>query len=315
MFSFIKQSIFGKEETPLEPLSKEDELLIAKEIDLTAVKHNKCEDCSGSEDEMDAKTNIFEKLPIEYEVPLYGTSQVPKLHFIVPTSQTDWQFDACLEKLESVQCKIQEWCQSNAEYYKQLGQGTSLTTSVTSLPIDIMDVEVMKSVKNNVLLLPYFIWIRELKADKVQETLDRLVPDLLEGKLTREEIFKKYTQLHDAHEKSFVFVCSHTTRDKRCGVTAPILRSLFEKRLKKKGLYRDNSDFRPDGCNIQYINHIGGHKFAGNVQIYLKPTKTLVWLGRVKPQHVMDIVDQIIVPDVPQLAYPENIRCVKKYSW
>lgn len=314
MFHYVKATLFGPEENPLEPLAKEDRQSIAHEIDLSREKHGQqCADCSGSDDEEGVDT--FDKLAIEYETPLYGTSQVPKLHFIVPTSQTDWQFEACSEKPDSVQNKIQQWCLSNAQYYKQLGQGTTLTTSVSSLPIDIMDIEVMKGKKNNVLLLPYFLWIRDLNADEVQETLDRVVPDLLEGRMTREQILDKYPTLSDAKENSFVFICSHTTRDKRCGVTAPILRSLFEKRLKKNGLYRDNSDFRPNGCNVQYINHVGGHKFAGNVQLYLKPSRTLVWLGRVKPQHVHDIVDQLVEPEVPRLPYPENVRCVKKYSW
>ena len=67
---------------------------------------------------------------------------------------------------------------------------------------------------------------------------------------------------------------------------------------------------------IAFVNHVGGHKFAANVQIYLRNPNTLIWLGRVTPTIVPSIVEHLIVPEEPTLPFPEKVRCIKKYqSW
>lgn len=65
-----------------------------------------------------------------------------------------------------------------------------------------------------------------------------------------------------------ILLCSHKTRDARCGQSAPLLRREFQRHLQPLGLYRDLHDERPGGCGIYFINHVGGHKFAANVLIY-----------------------------------------------
>ncbi|KKY26768.1 putative sucrase ferredoxin domain containing protein [Diplodia seriata] len=65
-----------------------------------------------------------------------------------------------------------------------------------------------------------------------------------------------------------ILLCSHKTRDARCGQSAPLLRREFERHLRPLGLYRDLHDERPGGCAVYFINHVGGHKFAANVIIY-----------------------------------------------
>lgn len=258
---------------------------------------------------------VFSKLKIDYDSPLYSTSKYPKIHFIVPTSQSDWEHDACKEKKLSIQNRIDDWCKEHLEKYAETGEGQSLTCSVTSLPKNIMDIDVMRDTKNDVLLLPFFIWIKDLRLDNVNSTLDEIMPILLKRELSKEELLMKYPNLREAKERAFAFICSHTTRDKRCGVTAPYMRKVFEKELQAHGLYRDNSDFRPGGVNVQYINHVGGHKYAGNLQIYLKDSQTLIWLGRVTPKDIPPLIDHLIIPDKPELPMPEKIRCIKKYHW
>lgn len=299
--------------------------LISEEIRLTeSIHHDECENCSGSDKDDDNEDEtllkgeeIFSKLVIDWSEPLYNTSKIPKVHFIVPTSQQDWKHDACQEKPGSVQDKISNWCKANLEKYQKedIGDGQTLTCSVTSLPINIMDIEVMKNTKNNVLILPHFLWINDLRSSKVDETLNGLIPDLLSDNYDEKQLLSKHKNLSIAREKAFVFICSHTTRDKRCGVTAPYLKKVFDRKLQKYGLYRDNSDLRPDGVNVKFISHMGGHKFVGNVQIYLKETRTLIWLGRVTPKHVISLVDYLIIPREPTLPFPEKVRCIKKYKW
>jgi len=65
-----------------------------------------------------------------------------------------------------------------------------------------------------------------------------------------------------------ILLCSHKTRDARCGQSAPLLRKEFERNLRPLGLMRDLHDERPGGVGIYFINHVGGHKFSANVIIY-----------------------------------------------
>lgn len=272
--------------------------------------------CSGGCDseDMEKGETVFSKLQIDYETPLLNTSKTPKIHFIVPSSRVDWAHDACMENVDSVEYRISKWCESHMEEYAKVGEGQSLTCSVTSQPIDIMDIDVMRHKKNDVLILPHFIWIKDLKAEKVTETLDELVPIILKREMTKQEVIDKFPNIISADDKAFVFICSHTTRDKRCGVTAPYMKKVLDKLLQPHGLYRDNSDFRPDGCRVSFINHVGGHKYAGNVQIYLRDPQTLIWLGRVTPKSLPTIFEHLILPENPTLPLPEKVRCIRKYQ-
>jgi hypothetical protein len=67
---------------------------------------------------------------------------------------------------------------------------------------------------------------------------------------------------------ALILMCSHRTRDARCGQSAPLLKKEFERHLRPLGLYRDLHDDRPGGVGIYFINHVGGHKYSANVMIY-----------------------------------------------
>lgn len=109
-----------------------------------------------------------------------------------------------------------------------------------------------------------------------------------------------------------VLICGHMERDKRCGIYGPILLEQFNKYL-------------PPTANptATLVSHIGGHRFAGNVIIYIPPDflstpgrflpssgdvvnkeKNLVphklagsgiWYGRVEPESVEQIVNETIL--------------------
>ena len=102
-------------------------------------------------------------------------------------------------------------------------------------------------------------------------------------------------------------MCSHGTRDWRCGKSAPILKREFERHLRPLGLYRDSSDDRPGGVGIYFINHVGGHKYSANVFVYRRQGRASaeqkeegevlndeavqgIWLARVRPEDCENIV-------------------------
>ncbi|KAK2764859.1 hypothetical protein FQN54_008556 [Arachnomyces sp. PD_36] len=112
-----------------------------------------------------------------------------------------------------------------------------------------------------------------------------------------------------------VLICGHGHRDKRCGIMGPLLRSEFQRVLRSEGFSTTEENpndggivDEPGHANLALISHIGGHKYAGNVIIYLPPSiaenrqvsgESLagkgIWYGRVEPRHVEGIVKETIL--------------------
>lgn len=124
---------------------------------------------------------------------------------------------------------------------------------------------------------------------------------------------------------TLVLICGHGGRDQRCGITGPILREEFEKCLPTKGVQvlREPVEIAQDGqmvalpasgpeepartARVGLISHIGGHKFAGNVILYIPPGMKAadgeahslagcgIWYGRVEPKHVEGIIQETLL--------------------
>jgi (2Fe-2S) ferredoxin len=111
-----------------------------------------------------------------------------------------------------------------------------------------------------------------------------------------------------------VFICGHGGRDSRCGALGPPIQAEFERKLKDVDISvlprRRPADVDPSTstAHVGLISHIGGHKWAGNVIIYIPSTwpsarlqathdlaGTAIWYGRVEPKHVEGIVQETIV--------------------
>ena len=129
--------------------------------------------------------------------------------------------------------------------------------------------------------------------------------------------------IRDIRNEVIVLICGHGGRDQRCGVYGPLLRGEFEKKLadqtpdievlKGAAAAEEHASNREDpeknvwGARVGLISHIGGHKFAGNVIVYIPPGLKLpesgalhplaghgIWYGRVEPKHVEGIVQETI---------------------
>ncbi|XP_020705686.1 uncharacterized protein LOC110116462 [Dendrobium catenatum] len=88
---------------------------------------------------------------------------------------------------------------------------------------------------------------------------------------------------------SFVFVCSHGSRDRRCGVCGPVLIRKFKEEINSRGLHSQVS--------VSPCSHIGGHKYAGNVIVFSSSTNGEVtghWYGYVTPDDVPLLLEQHI---------------------
>lgn len=149
-------------------------------------------------------------------------------------------------------------------------------------------------------------------------------------RLTRKTEYRSLLYGVEDVEDVMVLICGHGGRDMRCGVIGPVLRAEFEKALPRSGIEvltgpviineaagREcsaieapgplNSDRPRPAARVGLISHIGGHKFAGNVIVYIPPhMKTEsgeahplsgcgIWYGRVEPRHVEGIVNETVL--------------------
>lgn len=116
-------------------------------------------------------------------------------------------------------------------------------------------------------------------------------------------------------DEILVLICGHGGRDVRCGTLGPILKQEFEEKLEHQNIsvMKDApvaqaievdtavGDYTPT-ARVGLISHIGGHKWAGNVIMYIPPSFSKnalagngIWYGRVEPGHVEGIVAKTIL--------------------
>ncbi|KAL1188406.1 hypothetical protein V5N11_027465 [Cardamine amara subsp. amara] len=88
---------------------------------------------------------------------------------------------------------------------------------------------------------------------------------------------------------SYVFVCCHGSRDRRCGVCGPSLVSRFREEIELCGL--------PGEVSVSPCSHIGGHKYTGDVIIYglnINQRVTGHWYGCVTLEDIPLLLEQHI---------------------
>ncbi|OZJ03888.1 hypothetical protein BZG36_03945 [Bifiguratus adelaidae] len=92
--------------------------------------------------------------------------------------------------------------------------------------------------------------------------------------------------------ETIILVCTHTQRDKRCGILGPLLISEFRDKLSQQGLLRDASN--PQGkVEVWGTSHIGGHKFAGCVVVHQRTGGHLY--GNIRPCQVPDVIERHVL--------------------
>jgi len=116
-------------------------------------------------------------------------------------------------------------------------------------------------------------------------------------------------------DEILVLICGHGGRDARCGTLGPILQAEFEEKLQRQNvaLLHDPPVAEAVEVNtavegyvptarVGLISHIGGHKWAGNVIVYIPPSFAGnplagkgIWYGRVGPEHVEGIVAKTVM--------------------
>lgn len=129
-------------------------------------------------------------------------------------------------------------------------------------------------------------------------------------------------RINRCRHRAIILMCSHGTRDWRCGKSAPILKREFEQHLRPLGLYRDYDDDRPGGVGIYFINHVGGHKYSANVMIYRREGVTPK-VRVVEYAHVKGVIGDVKEEDLGEEAIqgiwlarvrPEDCENIVRYT-
>ncbi|RYP57317.1 hypothetical protein DL769_009562 [Monosporascus sp. CRB-8-3] len=161
-----------------------------------------------------------------------------------------------------------------------------------------------------------------LLPEKLHPMHDGLSP-IHRDRLLRKEAYQNLLYGVQDVTDVLVLICGHGGRDMRCGIMGPVLQKEFEAKLPRAGfdvLRGPVIDERVSApalsgtvgesaqtARVARISHIGGHKYAGNVIIYLPSTLKNqagnphplaghgIWYGRIEPKHVEGLIQETIV--------------------
>ncbi|KAL6805543.1 Sucrase/ferredoxin-like domain-containing protein [Trichoderma sp. SZMC 28012] len=272
-------------------------------------------------------------LEIDRENPLNGVMAGYAEHVVVCTGKDDW-----MSKIED------ENSGDNlaADLKELFGRGGKYTDPFhhisvinSSFPSSLPPRKEIQS--TSVYLLPSFKYVPFLPRvsfDSVKALAKGfLLPEKLHpahaglspvhrDRLTRKEAFQGLLPGVQDVKDVLVLICGHGGRDMRCGAMGPVLRDEFADKLERQGfnvaseavqIGSLDGNLEIEGSSndkvarVGLISHIGGHKFAGNVIIYIPPGHTTaggekhplagygIWYGRVEPKHVEGIVGETVM--------------------
>ena len=142
-----------------------------------------------------------------------------------------------------------------------------------------------------------------LLPEKLHSMQEAALPEPKRADLTREPSLAANFACRDIHHSPVILICGHGGRDLRCGIMAPVLEAEFARVLHERGISVNPGGEVVDRANhahVGLISHVGGHKYAGNVIIYLPPGMQNplagmgIWYGRIEPRHVEGIVSETL---------------------
>ncbi|PWY94022.1 sucrose cleavage family protein [Aspergillus sclerotioniger CBS 115572] len=262
--------------------------------------------------------------PIDYDQPLNGTMAAYAQQLLVCTGQPDWT-----SRIEE-DGQDTNWGELVRGLKRLLGRGGKyadpfnniLVTNSSFLPSSSTSTATSQTA--SAFLFPsfkYFPFIpvtlpesTDVKTDVSTFVRAFLLPiESRHGGKTREDgLASEFPDAVDLQHSPVVLICGHGGRDMRCGVMAPVLEKEFQRVLLSKGYTSAGSDNSvidsPENAHIGLISHVGGHKYAGNVIVYIPPGMKEagssnvhplagkgIWYGRTEPKHVQGVVEETIL--------------------
>jgi hypothetical protein len=262
---------------------------------------------------------------IDRDLPLMGSVKPYGRHILISTGKKDWVHSIDEEDGSVAQAIFRSLHEKKYGGRKREGEPRIVLSNTSFAPMKI------GSGITEVMIMPEFKVIKGVSPG----TSSDFVKGFIDNAEADEKLESTTMPFH-----SIVLICSHNKRDKRCGVTSKYLVRAFESGLRRRDIYRSFDDMRTEsqggvaggGTVVGCLSHIGGHKFAGNVIIYRRRTKSVdqlheklksltltnaenpedagttiqqsimddvqaegIWLGRVEPRHVEAIIEEVII--------------------
>ncbi|KAL5383493.1 hypothetical protein DPSP01_005890 [Paraphaeosphaeria sporulosa] len=238
-------------------------------------------------------------LDIDRTTPLLHTMAPYTEQVLVCTGKDDWK-----SRIEDEQSAAGDFVRGLRAEIGRGGKGfdpfTNVLTTLSSLPASTTPDTTTALLFPSFKRIPAIPNTRDayaafatayLKARTLHPAHAGLNPDQ-QAALTRDESFATRLPPAEPIAKPTVLICGHGGRDKRCGVLGPLLQARFRQAFAERGI----------DAEVGLISHVGGHKYAGNVIVYLPPglegnawAGSGIWYGRVGPDNAEDIVAKTVV--------------------
>ncbi|GAQ42825.1 hypothetical protein AtubIFM55763_009356 [Aspergillus tubingensis] len=268
--------------------------------------------------------------PIDYDQPLNGTMAAYAQQLLICTGQRDWT-----SRIEE-DGQGQSWGAMVRGLKSLLGRGGKyadpfnniLVTSSSFLPSSQSSSSTGAATPQtaSAFLFPSFKYFPSVPVNIPESASAPATTDLSTfvrafllpsesrhgGQIRDQSLAAEFPDAVDLQHSPVVLICGHGGRDMRCGVMAPVLETEFQRVLQSKGYTSAGSDNNvvdsPEHAHIGLISHVGGHKYAGNVIVYIPPGMKEtgsssphplagkgIWYGRIEPKHVQGVVEETIL--------------------
>ncbi|CAO3633585.1 unnamed protein product [Cunninghamella blakesleeana] len=253
-------------------------------------------DCSSCPHECGEHPNYPSYLELDHESPLLGSMLPYGRHLMIGTGVSDWA-ERIEEDMDTLAAQIHKVMTSDPIYMDQKPNGRIFITNTSMLTTHSTIQE-----GHDVIILPENIIISNVKKEEAELFYQTFLTEPLPTqpihlqRYINEFKFKHQQKDHQWEINmnpygSMILICSHRKRDKRCGVTAPILAREFDHYLRENDIEENGEN----GTVVTMCSHVGGHKYAGNIIIYTHQGTRGIWYGRVTPHHCQQIVEKTVL--------------------
>ncbi|KAL1921006.1 uncharacterized protein VTP21DRAFT_11641 [Calcarisporiella thermophila] len=235
-------------------------------------------------------------LKLDRDSPLQGTVRPYSSHVMICTGKADWP-DRIEEASGTVASALWEVLHAEGRVHGSAEKPRVLVSNISRSSVYSKSGFLYCGV--DVVLFPDNIVVANVTPSNTRLFYDTfLSDDPSKGDRSKFEV-------RELDLDGVIVICSHRRRDKRCGVTAPILRRELEKVLASHGMFRVGFDGvagkqrweeePKGGVAVYMISHVSGHKFAANTILYTQHGRRGIWYGRVTPCHAEAVVEQTLL--------------------